>query len=221
MSKNVKIAIDGPAGSGKSTTARLLASKLKYIYIDTGAMYRAITLWWLKNGKISEEKLSSSLKKISVELDYLNDMQITILNGQNVSDEIRDNEVSSNVSYISSLIAVREYLVEVQRNLARDIGVVMDGRDIGTVVFPNAELKIYLVADIKERAIRRQKELREKGQIIELSELEKEIALRDKKDSSRKISPLKKADDAIEIDTSGLSIEQQVEKIYDLAINII
>lgn len=221
MSGQIKIAIDGPAGSGKSTTARLLAQKLNYIYIDTGAMYRAITLWWLQNDKIPEDELSKKLKSIKIDLEYYDYEQITLLNGINVNEDIRKSDVSSNVSYISSMNSVREYLVAVQRKLADNIGVVMDGRDIGTVVFPDAELKIYLIADIKERAKRRQKELHDKGHIIDLVDLENDIKIRDEKDSTRSISPLKKSDDAIEVDTSGMSIDEQVQKIYDLALNII
>lgn len=219
MSKKIVIAIDGPAGSGKSTTAKLLARKLGYNYIDTGAMYRAVTLYWLrKNLPLDEEIVCNLLDEITIDLSTVNDNLKIFLNGEDVSEEIRLPDVTKFVSPISTYKCVREFLVEQQRKIGKDGGVVMDGRDIGTVVFPNAELKIYLVASVEERVRRRLLELKQKGLDISEDDVRKQIIERDKIDSTREHSPLKKADDAIEIDTTNLTIEEQVEKIFQLAL---
>lgn len=218
MSNGIKIAIDGPAGSGKSTSARLVAERLKYVYIDTGAMYRAITLWWLRENITNESELIKSLDEISIDLKYENGHQITLLNNEDVSDVIRSNDVNNNVSYISSIPAVRNKLVDLQRKIASNGSVVMDGRDIGTIVFPDAELKIFLIASIDSRAQRRFKELSNRDQSIELETVKAELLKRDELDSSRETSPLRKAEDAVEIDTSELTIEQQVNKICQFAL---
>ncbi len=220
--KKIIIAIDGPAGSGKTTTAKQTAKRLSYIYIDTGAMYRAVTYAWLGSGLPMDEKAVASLmSRINLEIVHTDAGQKTLLNGKDISEEIRLPEVTASVSEISAFGCVRDKLVEQQRNIGKSGGVVCEGRDIGTVVFPNAELKIYLVASIESRAQRRTLELSQKGLDFSVDEIKKQIAARDKFDSSRTHSPLRKAKDAVEIDTSGLSIEQQTEKVVELARSII
>ncbi len=219
MKKGIIIAIDGPAGSGKSTTAKLLAQKLGYKYIDTGAMYRAVTLFWLRKHLPLEEKaVCQILPEISIDLQYNNNGLSIFLNGEDVSEAIRLPEVTNFVSPISTYKCVREFLVEQQRTIGANGAVVMDGRDIGTVVFPNADLKIFLVASVEERVRRRLLELEQKGVAISPEEVRKQIIERDRIDSTRQHSPLQKALDAIEIDTTNLTIEEQVEKIYHLAL---
>lgn len=222
MDKKIIIAIDGYAGSGKSTTARLVAKELNYIYIDTGAMYRAVTLYWLRSGtELKEENICPLMDEIHLELLQGEEGQIVLLNGEDVSLAIRTPEVSAKVSPVSAYKCVREKMVEQQRILGRNGGVVMDGRDIGTFVFPQAELKIFLNASVEERAKRRQKELMEKGIYETLENLMDNIIQRDNYDSTREISPLKKAEDAVEIDTTYLTIPQQCQKIIELAKKII
>lgn len=222
MNKKIIIAIDGYAGSGKSTTARLVAKKLGYTYIDTGSMYRAVTLMWLRTGtELTQENICPLMKNIKLELLQGSNGQIVLLNGEDVSLQIRSPEVSSYVSPVSALRCVREKMVEQQRQMGKDGGVVMDGRDIGTYVFPNAELKIFLTASIEERARRRLKELAEKQIYEPLENLIKNITERDHYDSNREISPLRKAQDAIEIDTTNLTIEEQCSIILDLAKKLI
>ncbi len=223
--KRIIIAIDGPAASGKSTTARRVAQQLGYVYIDTGAMYRSVTLKALRQGLLddlrrSPESVSDLIKDIAIRFDgdrvFLNDSDITA--------EIRDNRVSREVSFISSLKPVRDRLREMQQELGRQRGVVMDGRDIGTVVFPDAELKIFLVADARERAKRRYAELIAKcpdgGELPDLDVLEEEIKKRDREDAEREHAPLKKHVEAHEIDTSDLTIERQVDIVYNLALDL-
>ena len=223
--KRIIIAIDGPAASGKSTTARRVAQQLGYIYIDTGAMYRSVTLKALQQGLLddlrrSPESVSDLIKDIAIRFDG----DRVFLNGSDVSSEIRDNRVSREVSFISSLKPVRDRLREMQQELGRERGVVMDGRDIGTVVFPDAELKIFLVAEPRERAKRRYAELIAKctdgGELPDLDELEDEIRKRDREDAEREHAPLKKHVEAHEIDTSDLTIERQVDIVYNLALDI-
>ena len=208
------IAIDGPAGSGKSTISKLVAKDLNLIYLDTGAMYRMFTL------KLLNEKVSfEDKKKIEELLQNLNiniDKESFFLDGKDVSEEIRKSDVSQNVSKVAAIKEVREKMVDLQRKFSQSKDVILDGRDIGTVVFPNADIKIYLVADLKERAERRYREMLEKGQKVSFEEIYKNIADRDKLDSTREITPLKKAVDAVEVDTTAKSIEEVKKEILNI-----
>ncbi len=218
MSKKLIVAIDGPSGSGKSTTAKLLADQLSYLYIDTGAMYRAVTFLALKENIIDNNALVAELAKAAdINLSFVNGKTSVAVNGEDITEEIRSVEVNSKVSEISRIEAVREALVNKQRQLGNGgTGVVMEGRDIGTVVFPNADLKFFLTASIYERARRRAKEFEEKGKTIAVEEVKNNLMHRDKIDSTRDVSPLIKAADAIEIDTTDLTIEEQVGKILSV-----
>lgn len=213
--KNISIAIDGPASAGKSTVAKILASDNNYIYLDTGAMYRAVTYAVLKNNidLNSEEEISELLKDLTIHFEQGQEGQLVFLNGADVTDAIRQPEVTNNVSQIAAQEAVRLDLVQRQQAYGKSGGIVMDGRDIGTAVLPNAELKIFLIASVEERAERRYKENQAKGIATDFDTLKKEIEDRDFKDTNRKISPLVKADDAIEIDTTGMSIKDVVSAI--------
>lgn len=220
--KKIIIALDGPAGSGKTTTAREVAKRLNYIYIDTGAMYRAATLAFIRTGQaIDGFDFDKLMKNIKIELQPSEQGQRTLLNGEDVSKEIRTAEVTKLASPVAAVGIVREKLVDQQREYGKIGGVVMDGRDIGTVVFPNAELKLYMNASIEARAERRAKELIESGEQVTKEEIAKRIAERDEYDSNREISPLRKADDALELDTSYLTIEEQTNKVIELANEII
>ena len=209
------IAIDGPAGAGKSTIAKKVADSLGYIYIDTGAMYRAFTYELLTSSiSLSDiEEITKVLEKTNIEFKN-NEI---FLNNLNVTNEIRSKNVTANVSAVSAIPQVREKLVDLQRKIASESNSILDGRDIGTVVFPNAELKIFLTASVKIRALRRYNELIAKDKNIDINEIEAEIEKRDKLDSSRETSPLIKASDAIEIDTSDLSIDEVANTILKLA----
>lgn len=220
---SIIIAIDGPAGSGKSTTARLVAQRLGFIYVDTGAMYRAVTLAWLREEKPEIDIFLNNLPDISLSRDSETQEQKTLLDGVDVSNAIRTSEVTEQVSYISSLKKVREKMVSLQRNIGIDHNVVMDGRDIGTAVFPNADVKIFMIADLNKRASRRLEEIQSKGihQVPSLDELIQQMKDRDAFDSSREIDPLKMADDALLLDTSNLSIEDQATFIIDKVKSII
>ena len=212
------IAIDGPAGSGKSTIAKLIAEDLELVYLDTGAMYRLVTLKALNEGILGNGKLSD-LGKIKKLLDNLNiDIKENgfYLDDVDVSEEIRKPIISENVSDIAAIREVREKMVDLQRKFSKSKNVILDGRDIGTVVFPNADLKIFLVADAKERAKRRYKELVEKGENVEIEEIYDNILKRDKIDSTRKESPLKKAKDAVEVDTTFKSIKEVKNEILKM-----
>ena len=216
------IAVDGPAGSGKSSTAKIASEKLGYIYIDTGAMYRAVALSWLLKGiEIDEKHVERILDESSIELKITDKGQRTFLNGKDVSEEIRSPEVTKAVSPISAMKLVREKMVDQQREMGKAGGVIMDGRDIGTVVFPKADLKIFFVADPDVRAQRRYNEIIAKGQECNFDELKQQIIARDKYDSEREISPLKQADDAILIDNTHMTLEVQADKIIELAQKII
>ena len=212
------IAIDGPAGSGKSTTARCLADKLNIVHINTGSMYRAIALKCINTNVDVNNKsdLEDLLGDTYIKFDG-NSPESLYMDGFDVSIDIRSNRVTEYVSLVSSIKIVRETLVRCQRNIASNIDVVLEGRDIGTIVFPNADFKFFLVADIRERAARRKIELESKAiDSVSLDDLIFEISERDRKDSTRKHSPLKKAEDAIEIDTTGLTINQQVDSIVSI-----
>lgn len=215
----INIAIDGPAASGKSTTARLLANKLGYIYIDTGAMYRAATLAVLRAGVdiFDEQAVVDWVRRQQIAITVNEQGQHTLLNNEDVTGLIRSSDINKTISVISAYAGVRQLMVEKQQVLARQGGVVMDGRDIGTVVLPAAELKVFMVASLQQRAMRRQRELRARGERMSLAEVMDEIARRDRLDAGRDEAPLKRADDAVELDTSSLTIEQQVQQIYKLA----
>ncbi|MBR3036554.1 MAG: (d)CMP kinase [Lachnospiraceae bacterium] len=214
----INVAIDGPAGAGKSSVAKRIAQKMNYIYVDIGAMYRAIGLYFLKNGIDihDEDACTAALPDISVTIGYENGMQQVYLNGENVSGQIRTQEVGEAASKTSTYSAVRTKLLDLQRNLAKENDVLMDGRDIGTMILPNANVKIFLTASSYVRAKRRFDELQAKGQPCVFEEIQKEIEERDYRDMHREIAPLKKADDAIEVDTSDLSIDEVVETIISI-----
>lgn len=216
--KKIIIAIDGHSSCGKSTMAKSLAQELGYIYIDSGAMYRVVTLYALRNGLINNgvpdtEKLIEELKniKITFKWDELAGKNTTFLNGENVEEEIRRLEVSQNVSPISTIAEVRREMVKQQRENGKNKGIVMDGRDIGTVVFPDAELKIFMTASPEIRAQRRFDELKQKGLKVDFAEILKNVEGRDQIDSNREVSPLKKAEDALVLDNSNLTREQQLK----------
>lgn len=223
------IAIDGPAGSGKSTIAKMLAEKLKFQYIDTGAMYRAVTFAFIdkleqkKDFSLSEKLVNKEQHEMQIVNELLGTLKIELdgskvfLNSEDISAQIRTPLVSANVAEVAAMAAVREHLVEQQRELGLRRDCVMDGRDIGTVVFPNAELKIFLTASAEVRARRRLKEFTAQGANIVFDDLVAEIKDRDRKDMEREVSPLMKADDAIEINSDDLSIEEVLEKIRSLA----
>lgn len=211
------VAIDGPAGSGKSTTARVIAGRLGAIYVDTGAMYRAVTLAALRHAdNLTEQSVLNILDGIAIRLEPDESGQRTFLNGEDVSQAIRSPEVTRNVSFVSSIGEVRRRLVAMQRGYAANHSVVMDGRDIGTVVFPDADVKIYMTASIEARAERRAKELSANGSPAEVSVIAQTLEVRDNLDSNRAESPLRKAPDAIEINTSGMTIEEQALKILEV-----
>ncbi len=215
--KKIVVAIDGPAGAGKSTIAKLAAEKLGYAYIDTGAMYRSVAWKFLQTGAAFDDAFISDLACTMV-IDFKPEAKINrvFVDGAEVTDAIRTPEVTAIVSRVAAIGAVREAMVEQQRRMGTVGGVLMDGRDIGTVVFPNAQLKIFLTASVEERARRRYKEMLQKGQQVELVQLAADIAARDKADSERAIGPLRQAEDAILLDTSDMSISQVTEKILEL-----
>ncbi len=216
--KKIIIAIDGHSSCGKSTLAKSLARGLGYIYIDSGAMYRVVTLYalrngWITDGKPDDKKIIEGLKnvKITFEWDNITEKNTTFLNGENVEDEIRQLEVSQNVSPVSAIAGVRTEMVKQQQENGKNKGIVMDGRDIGTVVFPDAELKIFMTASPEIRAQRRYLELTEKGQEVVFDEILKNVEERDRIDSTREASPLRKAEDAVVLDNSFLSREEQLQ----------
>lgn len=216
MSFNV--AIDGPAGAGKSTIAKKIAKKMDYIYIDTGAMYRAMALFFLKNGMKAEEtnKISTKCKDADISIEYVNGEQVVLLDGENVNGLIRTEEVGNMASASSVNKEVREKLVELQQKLAKSKNVIMDGRDIGTVVLPDADVKIYLTASSTVRAKRRYDELTAKGQQVDIDVIEKDIIERDHRDMTRDNSPLRQAEDAILLDSSDMTIDEVVDAIISL-----
>lgn len=220
--KKIVIAIDGYSACGKSTTAKQVASVLGYRYIDTGAMYRAVTLYFLDHhvSLTNPKEVSKALQQIHISFK-INSKHVseTFLNGLNVERQIRSMHVSENVSQVSTVKDVRVALVEQQRRMGKEKGVVMDGRDIGTVVFPNAELKMFMTAEVLVRAFRRQRELLERDQLVDLDEVIDNLLQRDKIDTGRVESPLRQADDAIVIDTTHITIDEQVDEVIRLAMS--
>jgi len=226
--KKITIAIDGFSSTGKSTLAKQLAKKLHYIYVDTGAMYRAVTLFamrsgFVESGKVDEEALEQKLDAIELKFEFNSNLGYAemFLNGENVEKEIRTMPVSKNVSQVAVLEAVRKKLVAMQQAMGIDKSIVMDGRDIGTVVFPDAELKIFMTASPEKRAVRRYKELLDRGENVVYEDILENVQKRDYIDSNRAISPLKKAEDAIEFDNSDLGLEDQFQRIYEHSLRVI
>ncbi len=217
--KNIQIAIDGPAGAGKSTVAKIAAEKLQYTYIDTGAMYRALTLKALRTTTDldSEQAIADLLKDSKIELVPTENGQRVLLDGEDVSEEIRFPNISANVSKVAAHAAMRAVMVDLQHDMAARGGVVMDGRDIGTAVLPQAELKVFMSATVEERARRRFEDNNNRGIESSIEQLQQEIALRDKMDSEREASPLVQAEDAIFLDTTTLSIDEAADAILKLA----
>lgn len=214
--KKLVVAIDGPAGAGKSTVAQMAAKELGFTYIDTGAMYRAVAWKSLQQGKaVTDDLINDVVKDIDIVLDYKEGKTRVFVDGTEVTAEIRTPEVTSIVSQVAALGPVRERLTDLQRKMATQGSVIMDGRDIATNVLPNADIKIFLTASIEERADRRYKEMKAKGYDVDLKKLQEEIAARDKADSEREISPLVQAEDAELLDTSDMSIEEVVKAILD------
>lgn len=211
--KKIIIAIDGYSSCGKSTLAKALSKKLHYAYVDTGAMYRAVTLYFLENqvNLDDENSVKAALEKIEVHFERIEGKNTTFLNGNNVENEIRSMRISDAVSQVAAISEVRRAMVKQQKMMGNRKGVVMDGRDIGTVVFPDAELKIFLTAEPEIRVLRRYEELRQKGEAIDIEEVRKNLSERDRIDTSRQDSPLRKADDALVLDNSHLNEQEQLE----------
>ena len=211
----INVAIDGPAGAGKSTVARAAAQKLGYIYVDTGALYRAVGVYCLRKGIITTdaEGVGSILNEITVELKFIDGVQHVFLNGDDVSTEIRLPEASMAASNVSAIPSVRAFLFDLQRDIAAKNNCIMDGRDIGTVVLPNAQVKIFLTADDTERAMRRYKELQEKGSSVTYQEVLDDLRVRDYNDSHREIAPLKPAEDSVIVNTTNYTLEESIDKI--------
>lgn len=215
---SMNIAIDGPAGAGKSTIAKKVAKEMGFIYVDTGAMYRSLALYFIRQGidKDDEDKISEAVKDCNVTIDYVNGEQQVILNGENVTGLIRTEEVGNMASASSVFKDVRTKLVSLQQDLAKSKDVIMDGRDIGTCVLPEAQVKVFLTASVDERASRRYKELVEKGEKPDLDKIKKDIEERDYRDSHRENSPLRQAEDAVLVDSSNMTIEEVVNAITKL-----
>lgn len=212
----ISVAIDGPAGAGKSSVAKQVARNLEYVYIDTGAMYRTVAVWAIENGlniKNDKEKIVNSLDSIKIDIKYEGDMQKMFLNGRDVSERIRENDASMGASDVATIPEVRERLVDMQREMAARGGVIVDGRDIGTVVLPEAELKIFLTASVEERALRRYREYIQKGIECELESIKEDVIKRDENDTNRAVSPLRRAEDAVLLDTTGKTFEEVVAEI--------
>lgn len=226
--KKITIAIDGFSSTGKSTLAKQLAKELKYVYVDTGAMYRAVTLYAMENGMITEkgvdkEALVEALDDIDLKFVFNPSVGFAemYLNGKNVEKQIRGLDVSKYVSPVSEVREVRAKLVSLQQEMGKEKGIVMDGRDIGTVVFPDAELKVFMTASPEKRAVRRYKELLDRGEDVKYEDILENVQNRDYIDSHREVSPLTRAKDAIEFDNSDLGLVQQFERIYEHALRII
>lgn len=214
----ISIAIDGPAGAGKSTISKKVSNNIGFVYIDTGALYRAIGYYAVSNeiDPKDSKRVSEFLKGINISLDFIDGKQCVLIDGIDVSDKIRTPEISMAASNVSAIPKVREFLLDLQKNIALKNNVVMDGRDIGTVVLPNADIKIFLTASIEERAKRRYNDLIKKDKNIKFQDVLNDVKQRDYNDSSRAIAPLKPADDAIIVDTTGESLEQSVERLLSL-----
>lgn len=212
------VAIDGPAGAGKSTIAKLVAKKLGFIYVDTGAMYRGLAIHFLKKGIGPEEteRIAKACKDADVTIGYEDGAQQVYLNGENITGQLREEEVGNMASRSSAVPQVREKLLELQRTLAKKQNVIMDGRDIGTCVLPDADVKIFLTASVQTRAMRRYEELQAKGIDCNLEEIAKDIQERDRRDSTREIAPLKQAEDAVLVDSSDMTIDEVVDRILSL-----
>lgn len=212
------IAIDGPAGAGKSTVAKKVAKELSFVYVDTGAMYRAMALYLLRKGVNREDpdEIGEACQNAEISIEYQNGEQIVLLDGENVNAHLRTEEVSAMASVSSAVPRVREKLLDLQRKLTRTMSVVMDGRDIGTTILPDADVKIYLTASSLTRARRRYLEYQEKGEPCDLAEIQKTIEERDQRDMTREISPLCQAEDAVLVDSSELTIDETVEKILSV-----
>ena len=215
----INIALDGPSGAGKSTIAKRLAQRMGYVYVDTGALYRSIAYYVISKGADPTDSMQVCplLGEIDVKLVYENGSQRVVLNGEDVSDKIRTPEISMGASGVSAIPAVREFLFELQKSIARENDIIMDGRDIGTVVLPDADVKVFLTATAEERANRRFKELQEKGDASTYEQVLEDIKQRDYNDTHREIAPLKKAEDAVEVDSTNLSLSEAVEAIYKIA----
>ena len=217
--KYISVAVDGPAGSGKSTITKMVAKDLGYNYVDTGAMYRALTYNFLKNNltELNEVKIDLLLNKVKFEVKFIDRIQYVFVNGEDVSEKIRTAEVSKFTSLFAKSPAVREFLIDTQRNLAMSNNIIMDGRDIASVVLPNADIKIFLTASVEERARRRILDFERQGVVdIDFDKVKADIAARDYQDENRDIAPLVKVDDAVLIDTTNLTITEVVEKMIEL-----
>ena len=217
--KYISVAVDGPAGSGKSTITKMVAKDLGYNYVDTGAMYRALTYNFLKNNltELDEKKIELLLSKVKFEVKFIDRVQYVFVNGEDVSEKIRTAEVSKFTSLFAKSPAVREFLIDTQRNLAMSNNIIMDGRDIASVVLPNADVKIFLTASVEERARRRVLDFERQGVVdIDFDKVKADIAARDYQDENRDIAPLVKVDDAVLIDTTNLTITEVVEKMTEL-----
>ncbi len=210
------VAIDGPAGAGKSTIARAISKKMSFVYVDTGALYRAIGLYMIKNRINGDESIVLSLNEIKIDLKFVDNEQKIFLCGEEVSGEIRTPEVSMMASRVSAILAVREFLLDLQRDLAKKNNVIMDGRDIGTVILPDADVKIFLTASLEKRAERRYKEMLGKGLDVTYDGILSDIKKRDYDDSHRKVAPLKPAADAILVDTSDYNLEKSINLVLDV-----
>lgn len=211
----ISVAIDGPSGAGKSTVARAVAARMGYVYVDTGAMYRAIGLAVYRRGITGEDTagIIASLPTVDISLAYQDGMQHVLLNGEDVSEAIRTPEIAQYASKVSAVPEVRRFLLDVQRDMAKNSNILMDGRDIGTVILPDAPVKIFLTASAKTRAERRYRELKEKGQQVTLEGVLADIQARDRQDTTRVVAPLRQADDAVLLDTSALDLEQSIAAV--------